>query len=74
MPTTINPRLISWATDIDEGTILQAERSARLPIVEDHIALMPDAHFGMGATVGSVIPTKAPSSPLQWELTSAVEC
>lgn len=45
MPTQINPRLISWASDIDTGTILQAERSARLPIVEDHIALMPDAHF-----------------------------
>ncbi len=63
MPTTINPRLISWATDIDAGTLLQAERSARLPIVEDHIALMPDAHFGMGATVGSVIPTKGAIIP-----------
>ena len=28
-----------------------------MPFVEGHLALMPDAHFGMGATVGSVIPT-----------------
>src|SRR6185312_5776541 len=29
----------------------------RLPIVEGHVALMPDAHVGKGATIGSVIPT-----------------
>jgi tRNA-splicing ligase RtcB len=63
MPTTINPRLISWATDLDTGAQLQAERTARLPIVEGHVALMPDAHFGMGATVGSVIPTKSAVIP-----------
>src|SRR4051812_7341902 len=58
MPTHINDRLISWASDIDPGTIRQAEKTARLPIVEGHVALMPDAHVGIGATVGSVIPTK----------------
>lgn len=58
MKTQINPRLISWASEIDEGTIEQASRAARLPIVHDHVSLMPDAHVGIGATVGSVIPTK----------------
>jgi tRNA-splicing ligase RtcB len=57
MPTTINDKLISWASDIDPGTIRQAEKTARLPIVDGHVALMPDAHVGIGATVGSVIPT-----------------
>jgi RNA-splicing ligase RtcB len=57
MPTTINDRLISWASEIDDATLRQAERAARLPIIEGHIALMPDAHVGKGATVGSVIPT-----------------
>src|SRR5262249_13808067 len=33
-------------------------KTARLPIVEGHVALMPDAHVGIGATVGSVIPTR----------------
>lgn len=63
MPTTINDKLISWATDIDPGTIRQAEKTARLPIVEGHVALMPDAHVGLGATVGSVIPTKGAVIP-----------
>ena len=63
MATSINPKLISWATDIDEGTIRQAEKAARLPIVEGHVALMPDAHIGMGATVGSVIPTRGAVIP-----------
>jgi tRNA-splicing ligase RtcB len=58
MPKQINDKLISWASDIDPETIRQAEKTARLPIVEGHVALMPDAHVGIGATVGSVIPTK----------------
>jgi tRNA-splicing ligase RtcB len=63
VPTTINPKLISWASDIDDGTIRQAQMTARLPIVEGHVALMPDAHIGLGATVGSVIPTKGAVIP-----------
>ena len=57
MPTHINDRLVSWASDIDPGTVRQAEKTARLPIVHGHVALMPDAHVGIGATVGSVIAT-----------------
>jgi RNA-splicing ligase RtcB len=57
MPTHINPKLISWASDIEPETLRQATKTARLPIVEGHVALMPDAHVGIGATVGSVIPT-----------------
>ncbi len=51
-------KLKSWASEIDEGTRRQAERLARLPVVSGHVALMPDAHLGIGATVGSVIPTE----------------
>jgi RNA-splicing ligase RtcB len=58
MPTVVNEKLVSWASEIDPGTIVQAEKTARLPIVEGHVALMPDAHVGIGATVGSVIPTR----------------
>jgi tRNA-splicing ligase RtcB len=42
---------------LDSNARLQAEKTARLPIV-DRVALMPDAHLGMGATVGSVIGTR----------------
>ncbi|TVR46946.1 MAG: RtcB family protein [Planctomycetota bacterium] len=35
----------------------QLERTARLPFIASHVAVMPDVHLGMGATVGSVVPT-----------------
>ncbi|MGH9122074.1 MAG: RtcB family protein, partial [Acidimicrobiales bacterium] len=38
-------------------------KTARLPIVDGHVALMPDAHIGIGATVGSVIPTSGAVIP-----------
>src|SRR3954447_24778707 len=63
MPTKINNKLMSWASEIDDATIRQAEKTARLPIVDGHVALMPDAHVGIGATVGSVIPTKGAVIP-----------
>src|SRR4051812_26839936 len=63
MATTINDKLISWGSDVEEGTIRQAEKTARLPIVDGHVALMPDAHVGIGATVGSVIPTSGAIIP-----------
>ena len=63
MPRTVNPKLIAWGSDIEEDTLRQAEKTARLPIVEGHVALMPDAHIGIGATVGSVIPTRGAVIP-----------
>jgi len=50
-------RLVSWASLIDDKTIEQARTSSRMPFIYPHLALMPDAHLGLGATVGSVIPT-----------------
>lgn len=54
---TINNRLINWASILDDKTREQALATARLPFIYPHLALMPDAHLGKGATVGSVIPT-----------------
>ncbi|XVV16673.1 RtcB family protein [Actinoplanes sp. CA-131856] len=53
----VNDRLINWASLIEAGTLAQAETASTLPFIFPHIALMPDAHLGKGATVGSVIPT-----------------
>jgi tRNA-splicing ligase RtcB len=53
----VNDRLLSWASLLEAGTRTQAEKASRLPFIFPHIALMPDAHLGKGATVGSVIPT-----------------
>jgi tRNA-splicing ligase RtcB len=50
-------RLLSWASLIDEKTVEQARTSSGMPFIYPHLALMPDAHLGKGATVGSVIPT-----------------
>jgi tRNA-splicing ligase RtcB len=53
----INNKLISWASIIEPNTQAQAELTSSMPFVQPHLALMPDAHLGKGATVGSVIPT-----------------
>ncbi|MFE7197122.1 RtcB family protein [Microbacterium oxydans] len=53
----LSARLLSWASLIDEKTLTQAHTTARMPFIHPHLALMPDAHLGKGATVGSVIPT-----------------
>ena len=53
----LSERLVSWASLIDEVTVEQARTSSRMPFIYPHLALMPDAHLGLGATVGSVIPT-----------------
>src|SRR5689334_25394124 len=57
------PKVLSWASDVEQETLDQAAKAARLPFVHGHIALMPDAHVGTGATVGSVIPTEGAVIP-----------
>ncbi|MEJ2043168.1 MAG: RtcB family protein [Reinekea sp.] len=46
-----------YTRDIDHGAMTQLKNIAQLPIIHSHIAAMPDVHRGIGATVGSVIPT-----------------
>ncbi len=51
-------------TDEVEGSALQQlQNIAQLPFVHHHVAAMPDVHTGIGATVGSVIPTKGAIIP-----------
>jgi tRNA-splicing ligase RtcB (3'-phosphate/5'-hydroxy nucleic acid ligase) len=42
---------------VEDEAKQQLANAARLPIIFKHIAAMPDVHLGIGATVGSVIPT-----------------
>jgi tRNA-splicing ligase RtcB len=63
MPDEIAPNVLSWASELDELTRAQATVTARLPILAGHLALMPDAHLGKGATIGSVIPTESAVIP-----------
>ncbi|KQX75719.1 RtcB family protein [Aeromicrobium sp. Root472D3] len=53
----ISQRLFSWASILDEDARAQAVTTSTMPFIHPHLALMPDAHLGKGATVGSVIPT-----------------
>lgn len=59
----LNERLLSWAPDIEAQALEQAEQTSRVPFLNGHVALMPDAHWGMGSTVGSVIPTRGAIMP-----------
>jgi len=49
--------------DIEEEAKKQLYNIAKLPWVFHHVSVMPDVHFGKGATVGSVIATKNAISP-----------
>ena len=49
----IDKRLMNWASILEEGTRAQAVATSRMPFIFPHLALMPDAHLGKGATVGS---------------------
>lgn len=53
----LSKKLMSWASIIEDNTEAQANLTSSMPFVQPHLALMPDAHLGKGATVGSVIPT-----------------
>jgi tRNA-splicing ligase RtcB (3'-phosphate/5'-hydroxy nucleic acid ligase) len=53
----ISKRLMNWASILEDSTRAQALATSTMPFIFPHLALMPDAHLGKGATVGSVIPT-----------------
>lgn len=46
-----------WTRDIEHEALQQLVNLSQLPIVDHPIAAMPDVHAGIGATIGSVIPT-----------------
>ena len=48
---------------LEDAARTQLINAASLPFIHDHIAVMPDVHFGRGATVGSVLPTKGAIVP-----------
>ena len=48
---------------LEDSARAQLLNVASLPFIHHHIAAMPDVHWGMGATVGSVIPTKGAIIP-----------
>ena len=58
-------RIKAWVkgVPVEDAAREQLENVAGLPFVHSHLAVMPDVHFGRGATVGSVIPTRGAIIP-----------
>jgi tRNA-splicing ligase RtcB len=52
-----------YTAEIEAQARQQLVNISQLPIVHHHVAAMPDVHLGIGATVGSVIPTKSAIIP-----------
>jgi tRNA-splicing ligase RtcB (3'-phosphate/5'-hydroxy nucleic acid ligase) len=52
-----------WTRDVEESAAKQLVNTGALPFVFKHVAAMADTHWGMGATVGSVIATKGAICP-----------
>src|SRR5690606_13381230 len=48
---------------LEAAALEQLQNIAKLPIVHGWVAAMPDVHLGIGATVGSVIPTRGAIIP-----------
>jgi tRNA-splicing ligase RtcB len=52
-----------YTDEVEHQAMQQLTNISQLPFVHSHIAAMPDVHAGIGATVGSVIPTKGAIIP-----------
>lgn len=46
-----------YTDEVEGAAYQQLLNVANLPFIHHHVAAMPDVHYGIGATVGSVIPT-----------------
>lgn len=59
------PGIKAWTrgVPVEEEAMKQLRNVASLPFIHKHIAVMPDVHWGMGSTIGSVIPTKGAIIP-----------
>ena len=48
---------------IEPEALRQIENTASMPFIFKHVAVMPDCHYGKGATVGTVLATKGSIIP-----------
>jgi tRNA-splicing ligase RtcB (3'-phosphate/5'-hydroxy nucleic acid ligase) len=57
--------IYAWTkgVQVEEAAKLQLLNLSKMPFIHKHVAAMPDVHWGMGATVGSVIATKGAIIP-----------
>lgn len=57
VPNGVPVKMWTNGVPVEEEARNQLRNIARLPIVFKHVAVMPDVHLGIGATIGSVVPT-----------------
>ncbi|MGL4575370.1 MAG: RtcB family protein [Burkholderiaceae bacterium] len=57
VPGGVPVKMWTRGVPVEDEARKQLENAAKLPVIFKHIAAMPDVHYGIGATVGSVIPT-----------------
>ena len=60
MAEKIADKVLSWVPEaqLEPDVVEQVKRISRLPFVQPYVAVMPDCHLGMGAAIGSCIPTE----------------
>lgn len=68
MKTILTPGakpIYAWTdgVELEESALSQLRNTASVPIIFRHLAVMPDVHWGMGSTVGSVVATKSAIIP-----------
>ncbi|MEO8374947.1 MAG: RtcB family protein, partial [Sphingomonas bacterium] len=63
VPGGVPIKMWTRGVPVDDKARAQLARAAQMPFVFKHVAAMPDVHVGIGATVGSVIPTKGAVIP-----------
>jgi tRNA-splicing ligase RtcB len=51
-------RLWTDGVPVEEQACEQLIKTSQMPFIYKWMAVMPDVHLGMGATIGSVIPTE----------------
>ena len=64
-PIKLDPKLplLSWASIIEDKARDQLLQTASMPFIRPHVAVMPDVHWGLGCSVGAVVPTRGAIIP-----------
>ncbi len=57
LPETAFPLRV-WGETLESQAEQQLRNVAKLPILFHHVAVMPDVHFGIGATIGTVLASR----------------
>lgn len=55
----------AWVNGVqlEDAARVQLDNMAQMPFIHKHVAIMPDVHWGMGATIGSVVATRGAIIP-----------